>query len=98
MTSSGIPLTLKFLMAPKVGISACMLDEVPSRTVGVYLEGFGGKILSSRCSGMGAYSLGVVLDFVFFFASAHLMGVLKVYTSACILHDRYWYVFGDRWG
>ncbi len=49
-----------------MGISACMLDGVPSRRVGVYLEGFGGKILSSRCSGMGAYSLGIVLDFCFF--------------------------------
>ena len=57
---------LKFLMALKVGISACMLDGVPSRRVGVYLEGFGGKILSGRCLGMGAYSLGIVLDFVFF--------------------------------
>ncbi len=138
-------------MAPKVGISACMLDRVHGRWVGVYLEGFHGKIFSGRCSwigtyslgtlffwhlqiwqqlwkctqvyayfmigtgmclgmgctdlgwkifhdrcsGMGVYSLGIVWDFVFF-ASADLMRASKVYTSACILHDRYWHVSGDR--
>ena len=46
------------------------------------------KIFHNRCSGMGAYSLGIVLDFVFFFASAHLTRALKVWTSACILLDR----------
>ena len=33
-----------------------------------------------------------------FFASADLMRASKVWTSACILHDRYWHVSGDRLG
>ena len=57
---------------------------------------WGEKFFSSRCLWIGAYSLGVVWDFVVFFASADLVRALKVYTSACILYDRYWHVSGDR--
>ena len=58
---------LKFLMAPKVGISVCMLDGVPSRCIGVYLEGFGGNFFSVRCLWIGAYSLGTA-----FFLHPHI--------------------------
>ena len=51
-----------------------------------------GKIFSGRCSGIGTYSLGTL----FFFTSADLMKTLKVWTSACILHNTYCHVSGDR--
>ena len=47
---------------------------------------------------MGAYSLGIVLNFVFLFTSADLIRALKVYGSGCMVHDKYWHVSGDRLG
>ena len=35
---------------------------------------------------------------LFFFASADLTIALKLWTSACMVHDRYWHVSGDRLG
>ena len=70
-----------------------MLNGCYSRCVGVYLEGFSGIFFSGRCSWIGAYSLGTV-----FFTYVELMRASKVYTSACILHVRWWHVSGDRLG
>ena len=64
--------------------------------LGIGCVDLGWSIFHERCSGIGAYSLGIVLDFVSFFTSVHLTRASKVYTSACILHERYWYVSGDR--
>ncbi len=83
-------------MAPKVGISACILDGVPSRRVGVYWEGFWWKNFVQQVFGYGCLLSRGSVGLCFFFASAYLMRALKVYTSVCILHDRYWHVFGDR--
>ena len=64
--------------------------------LGIGCTDLGWNFFHDRCLGMGVYSLGIVFDFVFFFAFTDLMKASKVYTSACILDDRYWHVFGDR--
>ena len=46
--------------------------------LGIGCTNLGWKIFHDSCSGMGAYLLGIVLDFVFF-ASVHLMRALIVY-------------------
>ena len=40
----------------------------------------------------------IVLDLCSFFAYTELMRALKVYGSACIVHDKYCYVSGHRLG
>ncbi len=64
--------------------------------LGIGWVDLGWKIFHVRCLGMGAYSLGIVLDFFFFFTHADMMRASKVYTSACMVHDRYWHVSGVR--
>ena len=76
---------LKFLTAPKVGISACMLDGDYNRCVRVHLEGFGGNF----------FSVVLTLWGLCFFASTDLRRASKVWRSECILHDSYWHVSGD---
>ena len=121
--------------------------------LGIGWDDLGWNIFHKRYLGMGAYSLGIVLDFIFFFSHSHIwwelrkcthvhayfmigtgmclgiggvenfsqkmfrygclllrdsvglcfffhpadmMRALKMYKSACMVHDRYWYVSGDR--